>query len=256
MARICKISRGEPETILLQSHDDGCVSKMKVVALLTTGLRASLESEGLIREVAGKPLLAHALDRVSRVDKLDAVAVAATDADSDDAIADFCKSRGTACFRGDAEDGLGRLLAAFKAQEATAGVIISSDALLVDPATVDHVANLIRLTDGMVDWIGTPLTHSYPRGMEVEAFTVAALDDSNRRCVDPAERREGTAYLRTNSRHYRLLSVTAPAEVHRPDLDMSSTQKTMPVVEAILSHFAGRDDYGLTEMIAFLDAAR
>jgi len=227
---------------------------MKVVALLTTGLRASVSADGLVREVAGKPLLAHALDRVAQVDKLDAVAVAATDDEADDAVAQFCESRGIACFRGSAEDGLGRLLAAFKAQEATAGVIIAADALLVDPATVDHVANLIRLTDGMVDWIGTPLTNSYPRGMEVEAFTVAALDDSNRRCLDPIERREGTTHLRTNSRHYRLLSVTAPAEVHRPDLDISSTEETMPTVEAILAHFAGRNDYGLTEMIAFLDA--
>jgi spore coat polysaccharide biosynthesis protein SpsF len=227
---------------------------MKVVALLTTGLRSSIASEALVREVAGKPLLAHALDRVARVDKLDAIAVAVTDAPADDAVVQFCKERGIACFRGNAEDGLGRLLAAFKAQEATAGVVISADALLVDPATVDHVANLIRMTDGMIDWIGTPLTHSYPRGMEVEAFTVAALDDSNRRCVDPNERREGTTHLRTNSRHYRLLSVTAPAEEHRPDLDMSATQETMPVVEAILGHFSGRDDYGLTEMIAFLDA--
>jgi spore coat polysaccharide biosynthesis protein SpsF len=227
---------------------------MKVVALLTTGLRSSIGSDALVREVAGKPLLAHALDRVARVDKLDAVAVVVTDQPGDDVIERLCKTRGTACFRGSAEDGLGRVFAALKAEAATAGVVISADSLLVDPATVDHVANLIRMTDGMIDWIGTPLTNSYPRGMEVEAFTVPALDDSNRRCLDPAERREATTHLRSNSRLYRMLSVTAPAEQHRPDLDLSVTQATMPVVKAILEHFTGRDDFGLTEMIAFLDA--
>ncbi len=226
---------------------------MKVVALVTTGLRTSIGSDALRREVAGKPLLAHTLDRVARVDKLDAIAVVATHSLGDDGIERFCKARGTACFRGTAEDGLGRLLAALKAEAATAGVVISADAPLVDPATIDHVANLIRLTDGMVDWIGTPLTKSYPRGMEVEAFTVAALDDSNRRCLDPDERREGTTHLRPNSRLYRLLSVTAPAEQHRPELDFSVTPATMPTIEAVIRHFAGRDDYGLTEMITFLD---
>jgi|GEM_PF-3518664 len=226
---------------------------MKVVALLTTGMRSSIASETLVREVAGKPLLAHALDRIGRVDKLDAVAVVATDAPHDDVIARFCKERGTMCFRGSAEDGLGRLLAALKAQDATAGTVISADAPLVDPATIDHVVNLIRLTDGMIDWIGTPLTKSYPRGMEVEAFTLAALDDSSHRCLDPAERRDGTSYLRSNSRLYRLLSVTAPAEQHRPELDLSVSQASMPRIESILKHFSGRTDYGLTEIIAFLD---
>jgi spore coat polysaccharide biosynthesis protein SpsF len=206
-----------------------------------------------MREVAGKPLLAHAFDRVARVDKLDALAAVVTESPSDDIIERFCKSRGINCYRGSAEDGLTRLLAALKAEGATAGVVISADAPLVDPATIDHVANLIRMTDGMIDWIGTPLTKSYPRGMEVEAFTVAALDDSNRRCLDPDERRDGTTHLRSNSRLYRLLSVTAPAEHHRPDLDLSVSQGTMPIIEAILDQFAGRDDYGLTDIIGFLD---
>jgi spore coat polysaccharide biosynthesis protein SpsF len=226
---------------------------MKVVALLTTGLRPSIGSDVLVREVAGKPLLAHALDRVARIDKLDAVAVVATDSPGDDIVAHFSKGRGIPCFRGSAEDGLGRVFAALKAQEATAGVLIPADALLIDPSVVDHVANLIRMTDGMVDWIGTPLTNSYPRGMEVEAFTVPALDDSNRRCLDPAERREATMHLRSNSKFYRMLSVTAPVEQHRPDLDLSVTQATMPTVKAILEHFNGREDFSLIEMIAFLD---
>ncbi len=227
---------------------------MKVVALLTTAMGSPIASETLMHEVAGKPLLAHALDRVARVDKLDGVAVVATDAPGDDVIATFCKARGTACFRGDPDDGLGRLFAALKAEEATAGAVISADAPLVDPATIDHVVNLIRLTDGMVDWIGTSLTKSYPRGMEVEAFTLAALDDSNRRCLDAAERREGTAYLRSNSRLYRLLSVTAPVEQHRPDLDLALSPATLPTIAAIIEHFAGRNDFRLTEIIAFLDA--
>ncbi len=166
----------------------------------------------------------------------------------------FARRVGRPVFAATPRTGLGRLFAALKAEGATAGTVIAADAPLVDPATIDHVVNLIRLTDGMVDWIGTSLTKSYPRGQEVEAFTLAALDDSNRRCLDPAERRGGTTYLRSNSRLYRLLSVTAPAEQHRPDLDLSLTPATRPVIAAILDHFAGREDFGLTEIIAFLDA--
>jgi spore coat polysaccharide biosynthesis protein SpsF len=132
--------------------------------------------------------------------------------------------------------------------------MIPANAALVDPAIVDHVANLIRMTDGMIDWIGTPLTQSYPKGMEVEAFTTAALEDSNHRCFDMVERREGTAHLCANSRLYRLLSVTASVEHHRPELDLSATQETMPLVDTVLQHFAGHENFGLTDMIAFLDA--
>jgi len=207
----------------------------------------------LLRVVAGKPLLQHTYERVKSVDKLDDVVVVVTDAPSDDVIAQFCKGQSIPCLRGSAEDGLGRILSALRTREATSGVMVSANAPLIDPAIVDHVANLIRMTDGMVDWIGTPLTKSYPRGMEVEAFTVAALDDSNRRCLEPQERREGTTHLVSNSRLYRLLSVTAPSEQHRPDLDLSATQATLPTIEAVFQHFSGRKDIALVDIISFLD---
>jgi len=208
----------------------------------------------LLRVVAGKPLLQHTYDRVSRVDKLDGIAVVATDSPSDDVIAQFCKSQSIPCLRGSVDDGLGRILAALRQLEATSGVIVSANAPLIDPSIVDHITNLIRMTDGMVDWIGTPLTKSYPRGMDAEAFTVAALDDSNRRCLDAQERRDGTTHLFSNSRLYRLLSVTAPSEQHRPDLDLSATQATMPTIEAVFQHFAGQKDFALVDIIAFIDS--
>jgi spore coat polysaccharide biosynthesis protein SpsF len=210
-------------------------------------------SSAPLREVAGKPLIGYVLDRLAKVDKLAGVIVATTPMASDDSIQNYCRSRATRCFRGERDDVLGRILAALKAVEAKAGLVVHPEGPLIDPAIIDHVANLIEMTDGMVDWVGNTLSRTYPHGMEVEAFTVAALEEASRRCDDPTQRRQGLHFLRQNSRFYRLLSITAPAELHRPEVGLHAV-KNMPAIEAVVDYFGGGTDVTLGDMIAFLDA--
>lgn len=135
-----------------------------------------------------------------------------------------------------------------------AGLLAHIDAPLIDPAILQRVVDLVLLTDGMLDFVGTTLARTYPRGMDVEAFTVAALEDADRRCADTETRRDAAAYLRQNSRLYRLLAVEAEGDLARPDLgfDLRSDADLDPIAR-ILDHFDGRSDISLRELIAFVD---
>jgi spore coat polysaccharide biosynthesis protein SpsF len=110
------------------------------------------------------------------------------------------------------------------------------------------------MTDGMLDWVGNTAAPSYPQGMEIDGFTAAALKEADRRCAEPEVRRQGPAFLRQNSRLYRLLSVTAPSELQRPEIKLRADgPEDLARIESILHHFGARTDFSLGEILGFLD---
>lgn len=208
----------------------------------------------VMMEVAGKPMLGHLLDRLAHCRRLDGVVVATSTRPENQAIADYCRRRGTPCFRGDEDDVLGRMLGAVNMVGATVGVEVFGDSPLVDPALIDGMICQFLETGGAWDFIGNDLKTTYPPGQEVEVFSVSALHRSGELCSDPAIREHGTLFIRQNPALFRVLNIEAPPKFNRPTLEMEvDTAEDMSVLEAVLEHFAGRSDFGLGEIIAFLE---
>lgn len=229
---------------------------MDVVAIVPASLSREGAPTGILHEVAGAPVLGHLLDRLKGVDKLAGLMVATTDAPEDAAVAAFCAGRGVPCHAGVGDDLLGRLLAAVKQDGAKGAVMVEAGNPLIVPAVVDQVVNLLQLTDGMLDWVGNTAAPTYPKGMEIDGFTAAALTEADRRCAEPELRREGPAFLWKNSRLYRLLSVTAPEGQERPELDLKvRSPDDLARLEPVLAHFAGRGDFTLADVLGFLEGA-
>lgn len=228
---------------------------MKLLAIVPATLVQDGQETGILAPVAGTVLLGRLLDRLARVDKLGGIVVTTTDEAQDEAIVAYCAGRGTICHRGPRGDLLGRLRHALKSAEAKGGVMVEAGNALIDPALVDQVANLLEMTDGMLDWIGNTLSETYPRGMEIDGFTTAAIEEADTRCADPVLRQGGPAFLRQNGRIYRPLSLTAPAELARPEVNLKvEGLGDLPRAEAIFAHFAGRDGFSLADVLGFLDA--
>lgn len=205
--------------------------------------------------IAGKPLLGHLLDRLTHATLLDGVIVATATTPENDAIANYCASRGTPCFRGSEHDVLGRTLGALHMAEATVAVEVFGDCPLIDPAIVDFMIDTFRRSDGAYDFVGNDLRTTYPPGMEVEVFAVAALADSARRVDAPEIREHGTLFMRQHPELYRQLGVTAPPHHHYPDLELEvDSPEDVPVIQAVLEHFADRPRFSLDDVIAFMIA--
>lgn len=226
-----------------------------VIAVVPVRMGSSRLPGKTLRPLAGKPLLGHLLDRLGRCTRLDGIVVATSANPENDLIEAYCASRGTPCFRGAEDDVLGRLLGALQSQGADTGVLAFGDCPLLDPAIVDTVVGEMLDGDGAYDFVGNDLATTYPPGMEVEAFRVAALADAAARCDDPAIREHGTLFIRRNPDLYRLLNLEAPSQWRRPELEIEvDAPEDIPVIEAVLEHFGSDAVPGLTEIIAFLDA--
>ncbi|ATQ68004.1 MULTISPECIES: hypothetical protein [Methylosinus] len=228
---------------------------MNVLAIISAVMVRDGRETGVLAPLAGEPLLGLLLQRVSRAEKLAGVVVTTSDEAEDEPIRAFCAARGVACETGGRDDLIGRLLAALRAAGAKGGVMIDARSALIDPALVTQVADLLQMTDGMLDWIGNTLAPTYPRGMEIDGFTLAALAEAEARCGEPEQRRGGPAFLRENSRIYRPLSLKAPPEAARPELRLDvESLADLPRIETIVRRFDGRPDFSLAELIAAAEA--
>jgi len=246
----------------VKSHDPAIESVsrlgniMQPIALLPISLAEEYCPNLAFLEVEGVLPFSCQVERMARAQNIAGLLVVTTVEGADDAIAAFCAARGLDCHRGPKGDWLGLLVHALEAAGRKGAILVRPDSPLIDPAVVDHVANLVELTDGMLDFVGTTLAPTYPQGMDVEGFTLAALKDSHHRCADPGERTDATLYLRSHSKLYRILSVKPEAHLHRPELSLALRgPEDLPRYAAIRAHFNSRPDYTMAELIAFLDGS-
>ncbi|MBF0249336.1 MAG: glycosyltransferase family protein [Alphaproteobacteria bacterium] len=230
------------------------MSRKRIIAVVPVRMGSSRLPGKMLMPICGKPLLGHLLDRLMRCRSIDGIVVATSENPENDPVELYCATRNVACFRGDENDVLGRLLGALDSQGADIGVLAFGDAPLLDPAIVDAMVKRF-LFEKSLDFVGNDLVTTFPPGMEVEVFRVDALRDSAQRANDPAIREHGTLYIRQNPKLYGVLNVEAGGAQRRPELEIEvDTLQDARVIDAIVVHFGGRDNFTLDEIIAFLDA--
>jgi len=216
-------------------------------------MRSSRLPGKVIKPILGKPLLGYLLDRLQRSITIDEIVVATSRQRDDDVIQSYCDSRGVLCFRGSEVDVLERLLKALRWRYATTGVLVFGDCPLIDPDVVTEVVDYFQRSR-QYDFVGNDLYTTYPAGMEVEVFSVDALEDSAGRCISAEIREHGTLFIRTHPNIYKVHNVDAPSRWRRPDLVLEvDTIEDITVMKKIISQFPGRTDFSLVEIIDYLD---
>ena len=204
--------------------------------------------------LGNRPLLGFLIERLRLCRTIDEVVVATSIENENDVIKEFCANEGIACFRGSEEDVLKRTLGALESVSATIGVEVFGDCPLIDPLIVDDIVTKF-LDHARYDFIGNDLKTTYPPGMEVEVFSVAALQDSDYRVAasDPI-REHGTLFIRQNPQLYKVINLEAEGKRRRPEVELEvDSREDLDVVTAIIQHFDPRIDFSLDEVLRFLD---
>jgi spore coat polysaccharide biosynthesis protein SpsF len=150
----------------------------------------------------GRPSLLRIVERLSRVEALDGVAVLTSTASGDDRIAALCASESIACIRGDEDDVLDRFHLAATQLEPDLVVRVTADCPLVDPLVIGDLLDLyasrpeIAYASVATGAIGADAgLRRFPDGLDAEVVAVAALEQAWREARDPYEREHVTPYL-------------------------------------------------------------
>jgi spore coat polysaccharide biosynthesis protein SpsF (cytidylyltransferase family) len=149
--------------------------------------------------------------RVQRAQRLDEVVVATSTDASDDPLAAALATHGVACVRGSLDDVLDRFRNAACARNATHVVRLTGDCPLMDADLVDRALALLAASGA--DYVSNIAPPTYPDGLDVEAFTMAALEDAWANAKLPSEREHVTLYLRAGHAHVRTAGWSALADL-------------------------------------------
>ncbi len=148
----------------------------------------------VLKPVLGRPLLAYHLDRLKRSNLLAQIVVATTERDEDGAIVALCGELEVPVFRGPEQDVLARYAGCAAAFDADVVVRVTSDCPLIEPALVDEAVSVFLEAEEPLDWLGLDRA-CYPRGLDVEVVSRAALERAAAEATDPAEREHVTLHI-------------------------------------------------------------
>jgi len=212
---------------------------MRVVAIIQARMGSARLPGKVLAEIGGRSMLRRVCGRAAQAARIDQLLVATTMEPDDEAIVDECARLQVACFRGSTDDLLDRYHKAARAYRADAVVRITADCPLIDPQVIDLVVDALKKRgQDPFSYASNTLRRTWPRGLDTEAMTAAALSRACREATEPYQRTHVTPYIYRHPESFRLLAVTLPSAGHRNAPPSRRKDREMP------SRMAGREDLG------------
>jgi spore coat polysaccharide biosynthesis protein SpsF (cytidylyltransferase family) len=164
---------------------------MKIVAIIQARMGSTRLSGKVLKEVMGKPLLWHMLNRLKHSKMIGEIVIATTTNATDDIIVKKVNDWGYKVFRGSENDLLDRYYKTAKKYKADIIVRLTADCPLIDPEIVDQAIN--EFTSGNYDLVGT--SDSFPDGLDVTVYSFKALEKAWGDAKLPSEREHVGPYM-------------------------------------------------------------
>ena len=180
---------------------------MKIVAIIQARMGSTRLPGKVLQEIAGCTMLELVVRRTQQAKLIDAVVVATTVDPSDDAIIAECERLNVSTFRGSEHDVLDRYYGAAQFYNADVVVRITSDCPLIDPTVIDHSITTFKNAVPNVDYASNGMERTYPRGLDTEVMTMAALKNAWENAIEMYQRSHVTPYLYQNGDKFSLLPV-------------------------------------------------
>jgi spore coat polysaccharide biosynthesis protein SpsF len=229
---------------------------MKTAAIIQARMSSTRLPGKVLLPLGNNTVLGQVIQRVKSCRRLDEVIIATTDAPEDDAIVRECERLQTAWFRGSLTDVLARYHAAARARAVEVVVRITSDCPLLDNILLDTMVEKFRAASQNapgLDYLSNTLRRTYPRGLDAEIFTFAALKKSHEQAAADFEREHVTPYIYRHPELFRLFSYEA-AEDHSDHRWTLDTPEDYQLLQAVYQEF-GRTE-GLFSTAAVLNFLR
>lgn len=203
----------------------------------------------VVKTVLGRPLLEYQLKRLKRTVLAEQVIVATTVEERDDPIIDVCSQTNTAVFRGSEDDVLRRYLEAAKEYHLDIIVRITADCPLIDPEVVDQgVAKFLQLWPE-IDYVSNCHPRTFPRGMDTEIFSFAALEKTDQLAKKSAEREHVTLYMYDEPGRFRIENFSYSQDYSSIRLTVDTEEDFVLIKKIIESLYPKKSDFTLEDVL-------
>lgn len=229
---------------------------MKIVIVIQARMGSTRLPGKVLLPLAGEPLLARMLERVSVAAEADELCIATTTAAEDEPIRQLGRRLGVRVESGHPTDLLDRHYQAGLATGADAVVKIPSDCPLIDPGVIDVVLGRFRQEAGKYDFVTNLHPPSWPDGNDVEVMPLSILELAWREARRPFEREHTTPFIWDQPERFRLLNVPSPlaedlSRTHRFTIDLPEDYAFISRVYDLL-WTPRRPVFGLSQILQLL----
>ncbi|CAK0769531.1 spore coat polysaccharide biosynthesis protein SpsF [Gammaproteobacteria bacterium] len=228
------------------------LGRARTVAIIQARLSSSRLPGKVLMDLGGDTLLSRVVRRTARARTLDQSVVATTTDPRDDAIITECARLGVLCLRGAEADVLDRYRDAATATDAQVVVRITADCPLIDPGLIDQVVDAFFHTHG-ADYASNTQFRTWPRGLDVEVFSRAALERAWVEAQEPWQRVHVTPYLYQHPELFRMHAVVAENKDHSDLRWTVDTPEDFALVQTLYRHLGNRDDFGWQEALTVVE---
>jgi spore coat polysaccharide biosynthesis protein SpsF len=154
-----------------------------ILAILQARMSSTRLPGKVMKPLAGAPMIQRQIERIAASNRIADLVVATSDQSSDDVLAQFLEGQGVSVYRGPLDHVLNRFVGAAEAfGPATRIVRLTADCPFADPEVID--ATIEVALQAKADYASnTPPERTFPKGLDVEIFTLEALQ---RAAVDPS----------------------------------------------------------------------
>lgn len=223
---------------------------MKVVAIIQARMGSTRLPGKVLKDLGGETVLARVVSRVRRFRFVNEVVVATSSDPADDIILKECQRLGTRVFRGSEQDVLGRYYGAAREAHAEVVVRITSDCPLIDPGVSDKTIQVFL--DARPDYASNVLERTYPRGLDTEVMSFAALESAWRDAREAYQREHVTPFLYQHPERFKLLSVKGDHDYsqYRWALD---TPEDLEFLRAVYARGVDRQDLVWQDVLSMVE---
>lgn len=226
-----------------------------VVAIIQARMGSTRLPGKVLLDIDGISMLERVVDRVRRAQTINEVVVATTLDKEDDQVAHLCERNDFQFVRGPNEDVLKRYVQAAKQFGADVVVRITADCPLMDPDVIDKtVANFLEHISE-VDFGSNrgagEIRRTYPIGMDVEVFSLEALERAGAEAHEAYQREHVTPYLYEQPGRFRTGTIDSGGDFGQLRWTVDTTED-LEFVRQIYQRLGGSGTFGMVDILEIL----
>ncbi len=223
----------------------------KIVAIIQARVGSTRLPRKVLKEIEGKSVLSHVVDRVKQCKYIDKIVIATSYLEQDTDIEKEANNIGVDCFRGSEEDVLSRYYNVANKTNADIVIRITADCPCIDYKIIDcMIEEFIKKNE--IDYMNNTIKETFPRGYDVEIFTIESLNKAYENAEKNYEKEHVTPYIYTHPDKFNI-------SVYKNDIDYSCYRLTLDTEEDFIviskvyeGLYKANKYFGLQEVIKFM----
>ena len=222
---------------------------MKVLAIIQARMSSERLPQKVLKEINGKPMLMHIIDRIKRSKYIDEIVVATTTQAMDDMIEEALCNYGVGLYRGNIYNVLDRFYQCAKKYGAQYIVRLTADNPLIDVDLIDKGISQLVMDGNNYDYVA--LKEGYPLGLGVEVFTFGALKECYENATQSYEKEHVTPYIYCHEDRFNIKYISNKDDYSELRLTCD-TPEDFELIKNIYSYFGEKKYFSMSEIVEYI----